>query len=412
MKIENAEVTSFSWRVPAIDGLRALAMLMVYSYHVWQFSGSPEKILNLGTYSLNLFGIFGTFPAGVDLFMVLSGFCLFLPLCKSPESLANWNIKQYFVRRVRRIVPPYYAAILYAILLPQVLVILFRVLGQKANWQPFPAPLDFFSHLFFVHTLFLSTWEGINGSFWSLGLEAQFYLTFPLVVFAFRRFGTRVFWAMIGISMLYRALADFVLSPQSSGAAQFLYSIFFLGRWMQFALGMAAAWLVAKHWKAKQWRSPVAGSVAIALCAALYALAVSSFASVLPRLPLRDLLLGLSYAGLIIALCVTKTPLRALFENKAMVGLGFISYSFFLIHQPTAWFFSEMMKKKLGVGGETLFYALCSAGFLVVLGISYLFFVVFERPFLGGAKMPATGSSNQNSRPEATTASIQDQAIL
>ncbi len=382
---KNADVAAaqnLSWRVPAIDGVRALAMLMVYSYHVWQFAGSPS--LNTGVLgaSVNLFGAFHTFPAGVDLFMVLSGFCLFLPLCKSPSAVEKWDLRHYFVRRLRRIVPPYYAAIVYAVLLPQLLVILFRLLGQEAKWQTVPSFWQFFTHLFFIHTLFTQTWDGINGSFWSLGLEAQFYLAFPLVVLGYRKFKSNIFWMIIGMSVIYRILGSLIIPSQAGSSTEFLYSIFFLGRWMQFALGMTAAWIVAQHWTSGLWRSPASGTWAIVSSLLLYGLAVSDTVAGVTLFPLRDLLLAVCYSAGIVALCITKTPVRALFDNKAIVGLGFISYSFFLIHQPTAWYISELLKKKLGLEGIGLFALLCSLGFLIVLAIAYAFFLVFERPFL------------------------------
>ena len=196
-----------SWRIPAIDGLRALACMMVYGYHVWQFGYSPSLVVPVFGHPVNLLGMFPAFPAGVDLFMVLSGFCLFWPLCKSHEALENWDWREYAWRRVRRIVPPYYAAILYTIVLPMVLVALFRLLRLEANWQPVPSARQILTHIFFIHTLFPDTWKGITGAFWSLGLEAQFYLIFPLVVFAFRQWKLAVLAVMVASSIIYRIIA-------------------------------------------------------------------------------------------------------------------------------------------------------------------------------------------------------------
>ena len=85
---------------------------------------------------------------------------------------------------------------------------------------------------------------------------------------------------------------------------------------------------------------------------------------------------------LLMAVSISKTPLRRLFNNKLMVRLAFFSYSIFLLHQTTAYYFSELMKKILRLPGETRFYILITVGFLLVVGISYVFFLIFERPFL------------------------------
>ena len=73
-----------------------------------------------------VFALFKYGGAGVDLFMVLSGFCLFLPLCRSDEALAKFQWKNFYQRRARRIIPPYYAGILFATLMPFALTVFFR----------------------------------------------------------------------------------------------------------------------------------------------------------------------------------------------------------------------------------------------------------------------------------------------
>jgi len=196
----------------------------------------------------DLFAAVSQFATGVQLFMVLSGFCLFWPLCKSADALAHWDWKEYGWRRLRRIVPPYYAAIIYAAVLPMVLVLIFRMLGMRANWQPMPTAWQLIAHLLFIHTLFPGTWAGITGAFWSLGLEAQFYVVFPLVIFAFRKWRFRVIAAMIVSSVLFRAIIGLVI-PTQMKVWEIVLSISFLAHWMQFATGMLVAWLVAKDWR-------------------------------------------------------------------------------------------------------------------------------------------------------------------
>src|ERR1700722_5741651 len=72
-------------RISSIDGLRALAMFMVFTFHVWEFGDNPPLTAHVAGTTFSLGHLLGSFPAGVDLFMVLSGFCLFWPLVKSPK---------------------------------------------------------------------------------------------------------------------------------------------------------------------------------------------------------------------------------------------------------------------------------------------------------------------------------------
>ena len=401
---------SFSWRVPAIDGLRAMATLMVFMYHTWQFSGSPRIDFGVGALKINALGLLPSFPAGVDLFMVLSGFCLFLPLCKA-DALKNWRMGNYFMRRVRRIAPPYYAAILYAILLPQILVVLYRALGQQADWQQLPSALQLGTHLVFAHTLFVETWSGINGSLWTLGLEAQFYLVFPIAIWGFVRFGPRFFWVMIGASIAYRVGIVWyhnAIGQPLSGDRAFVVSIFFLGRWMQFALGMAAAWLVSSQWKAERRWSGAQGALMLAMAIVLYLVAVSEPVTQLAAFPARDLLLGTAFAAAILALCASDSAVRAPFENRFLAGLGFISYSVYLVHEPTAWYFSELLKKVIKLDGLPLMFTLWTVGLSLCIAIAYLFFLAVERPFLNTRKEKFASPSPKNVASEST---LQDQSV-
>jgi len=373
-----SESTNTSWRIPEIDGLRALAMLMVYAFHTGQTS-SPAVIFGK---PWDLFAAVSQFATGVQLFMVLSGFCLFWPLCKSADALAHWDWKEYGWRRLRRIVPPYYAAIIYAAVLPMVLVLIFRMLGMRANWQPMPTAWQLIAHLLFIHTLFPGTWAGITGAFWSLGLEAQFYVVFPLVIFAFRKWRFRVIAAMIVSSVLFRAIIGLVI-PTQMKVWEIVLSISFLAHWMQFATGMLVAWLVAKDWREGRERGVWTGAAGLAGALGLYIAATQSiFPASLSYLPIVEVLLTASFGLLIYALCTTRTPVRRFFGSRVMTRLGLMSYSIFLIHQPTAWYFSEMLRKKFQITGLPEFVLLCTAGFAVLLAISYGFFRLFELPYL------------------------------
>ena len=109
-----------------LDSVRGLAALWVFAYHVWQFGGSPPLPVSFAGISFDLFAPIHHGPAGVDVFMVLSGFCLFWPLTRNPSAF-DW--KQYAVKRARRILPAYYGAMAYAILVPVLLVFIVRLAG-------------------------------------------------------------------------------------------------------------------------------------------------------------------------------------------------------------------------------------------------------------------------------------------
>ena len=387
-------LTTSSLRLGAIDGTRALAMLMVYVFHVWEFGLRPRATIAVAGHSMNLFAPISEFTSGVDLFMVISGFCLFYPLCKASDTPMKLNAADFFKRRWHRIAPPYYLAIIYPIVLPQLLVILFMFAHQPAHWQPLPGLWQILTHVTFTHTLFTSTIAGINGSFWTLGLEAQFYLAFPLAVWGVRKYGPRFLAVMCIASFLFYSCAiKFAPNPD----LRFVITSFFLSRWMQFAAGMYGAYFVAKHYREGPKEKRLLGAPLCVFALVLYIIGVSQFSTRIgDHFPLRETALSLAFAALLVSVTCSRTLLRSFLESKPMAYLGYISYSIYLLHQPTAWFVSEFLKKKLHLQGTSLFILLVTVGFALVVAVSQIFFRYCEYPFLQKArKLPQPGATQR-----------------
>jgi peptidoglycan/LPS O-acetylase OafA/YrhL len=372
--------TPSAGRVVAIDGLRAMAMLMVYLYHTWEFGDSPK----LQVWKISFGDIIRGFSSGVDLFMVLSGFCLFWPLAKRPAIAEGWDSKDFARRRVRRILPAYLGSIVLVSLMPNFFVCVFKLLHLPAKWQQLPSFWQYLTHLTFTHTLFRQTWDGIQGVYWSLGLEAQLYLVFPLVVWGFRRMGIRVLIPMLAASLIYRGIGAATLNPKdpANWTTNFLYSITFLGRWMEFAAGMLAAWIVAKRRHTPM--SALWGTMLSVAAVLVYFLAVIKFDD-FSLFSMRELLLSVAYATFAVAMCASRTGLRKVMENRVMVFLGLISYSVFLLHQNMMFYFGELMKKVLKISnGEIRFAVLITVGFALTVAISYVSYLLLERPWASG----------------------------
>src|SRR5205807_2051069 len=119
--------------------------------------------------------------------------------------------RRFFAKRARRILPPYYAAIVLALLL-----------------IPLPVTArDIVSHLFLVHNLSPATFITVNGAFWSIAVECQIYLWFPLFVWAWRRFGMP---ASVGLYIPFALLLSRASqNTQWYGSMPHLYALFTLG---------------------------------------------------------------------------------------------------------------------------------------------------------------------------------------
>lgn len=400
--------TKTAWRLPVLDGLRAMSCVMVYFIHSWMSSGSPD-----GPTVMTLWGhdfswtvrIVHTLFTFVDLFMVLCGFCLFWPLCKTPEAIRDWSWTNYVYRRLRRICPPYYAAIAFVILLPQLLVVCTRLLGGEAKFQPNPSMGSIVSHLAFAHTLFPAYWADITGSFWSLGLEMQFYLVFPLVVFLCRRQRLAVIAGMIVASIIFRTMVNILLPDQND---QRLWTISFLGRWMEFAVGMAAAIIAARYYRRGQLLRGWVGTTAVVAAIGAYVLAwngtIERLPAIVQLLPWQTMLISISCGLLIFAVTSTRTFIRRIFESKPVVKLGLMSYSFYLIHQTCAWFIAEFLRKRLHLeNGPQIWLINSTLGLALVMVLAYPFYRVFEKPFISAPKKKAKPAAARPPRVPVST---------
>src|SRR5258708_18228201 len=94
-------------RIKALDGFRAIAVLGVLWAHIWMFFVNPSfKILNVDVAALMSF-----WGIGVDLFFVISGFCMYLMYMSQTNGFSWRNYLEYIKRRWLRIAPAFYAAI-------------------------------------------------------------------------------------------------------------------------------------------------------------------------------------------------------------------------------------------------------------------------------------------------------------
>jgi peptidoglycan/LPS O-acetylase OafA/YrhL len=175
---------------PALDGLRGIAALMIVWYHFLVFSPVHGKALSF------LSEVSGFGWAGVDLFFALSGFLITGILADSRAK--KHYIRTFYARRVLRIFPLYYGF----------LVIVFFILPIFTTAANVPNSLRIFfwtytGNLFFVFNG--RETPDIVGHLWTLAIEEQFYLVWPLVIFfasSIERLRIGLLWAFVLVSVL------------------------------------------------------------------------------------------------------------------------------------------------------------------------------------------------------------------
>lgn len=344
-----------------LDGLRALLALYVVQRHVevffWRVTES-HAAQRLSVWTPLRYAHFA-----VDLFIVISGFCLFLPVARGGGELRG-GAATFFQRRALRILPPYYAAVGASIAL-------LWLVGQARQFTGANSA-TVWHHLLLVHDA-LSPFA-LNSALWSVAVECHIYLFFPLLVLSWRRAGAAVTfaWASLLAGGLYVLLLRFpayrVITPQ--------YLVLFL-------LGMLGAAIYASPRWAERKRIPW-GVIAATLIPGM--MAVHHFAP--PRLVDRylgveDVIVGLGAMALILA-ASRPGPLSSALSLRPLVLVGQFSYSLYLIHIPILETLARFVAPRFDLSHTSGVVKVLGMGALcaVATGGAYLFYLAFERPFV------------------------------
>ena len=288
---------------PEIDGLRALAVIPVILFHAG-------------------FSAFSGGFVGVDVFFVISGYLITTILMNDIEA-GRFSLVHFYERRARRILPALFCVI--AVCLP--FAWLWLLPGQMKDFSQSLVAVG----LFVSNILF---WQE-SGYFeaaaeekpllhtWSLAVEEQYYLLFPIFLVMAWRFGRRptfwliAFFATISLALSewgwrHEANANFYLAPTRA--------------WELFA-GSLAAFILQKRGAPRGHEGmALLGLVAIVAAVALYDRA-TPFPSLYALLPVGG--------AVLLILCAHRgTFVAKLLSFKPLVGVGLISYSAYLWHQP------------------------------------------------------------------------------
>jgi peptidoglycan/LPS O-acetylase OafA/YrhL len=200
-------------RMPALDGLRGLALLLVLLGHVYQFAGPYEAMRRAWPRAGAVLGRIGTEAGlGVDLFFVLSGFLITGILLDARGS--DHYFRNFYARRFLRIFPLYYATLAVTLwLIPAVASVreprFADLLGQQRWLWLYAVNLPVAWGQKWGSELFQYT------HFWSLAVEEHFYLVWPLVVWLCS--GRTLRWVCVGLMIASPALRTTLMAVGVDG---------------------------------------------------------------------------------------------------------------------------------------------------------------------------------------------------
>ena len=362
-------------RLDFLDGIRGLMALWVALGHGFQdyvhVAGVAMGNRNYLQQPIFQQAFYAHFA--VDTFIVLSGFCLMLPVIRSGTLTLSGGWKTFFQRRARRILPPYYAALAIAIGLS----VLRWWIGHPSGEATAIRQVDLtrgaiLSHLFLVQNL-NSLWErGIDGPLWSVATEWQIYFLFPLLLILRRRLPVAPFVALA----LAAGYALYRFTPYGG-----TINSWYLGL---FALGMVAAEkaLLSPVRTGERSPSPWIAAMPIGLFGLVCLFMATGFWKP-EAMWWFDALWGLMIASML-WLCVRSAHLapaaRRILEWPPLVALGVFSYSFYLIHAPLMNVVVTLLLPRRWP--PIIDAGIFLAAFPIVVWLSYRFHRRFERPFM------------------------------
>ena len=194
-------------RVPTIDGLRGIAVLCVILHH--SFISTPTS----GIRALDpLFDriLLMIMPFSVDLFFVISGFLITSVLDRTRD--ADHPVRTFYARRALRIIPLFYAFLL-------LVLVFMRGLPEEIVGTPGSMTWHFLFLSNIPASMRFETFGAMFSPFWSLAVEQQFYLFWPLVILILpRRFSIRICLALIGTSVVTRMVLPFIVPIEAAAA--------------------------------------------------------------------------------------------------------------------------------------------------------------------------------------------------
>jgi peptidoglycan/LPS O-acetylase OafA/YrhL len=355
-------------RLPNIDLMRGIAILLVILYHLdtiiilplgWGLVRDAAGSAHLAAGSRVLRFVLLPFHMGrigVNLFFVISGLCIHLRFARqqAENPAAPFAPKTFFLRRFLRIYPVYWVALAVGAF---VAPLLYRaVYPEGLSPSGFPAARDLLTHVFMLHTFSKTTFMGIIRALWSIATEEQFYLLYPLVFVAIGRRVplTRIVPALFVLSMVWR-LALIVTNPAPAVFSDGPFLVwafgFSLPRYYEWSLGALLAYALARRLTLAELVPFLPGRLTRARPAVLVAFGLGFIllgAASLVRVQLKWLIEDPCYStGWFFVLAATLLPSAAPardagpapwhtltdFVGERLRGLGRRSFSVYLLHE-------------------------------------------------------------------------------
>lgn len=307
---------------------------------------------------------------GVDLFFVISGFCMYYFYANSSEFTYS-DFWQFLKKRWIRLSPAFYTATIVYVLI---------------NWREAPLltkSLKILTSLLYVNSL---SPHNVEGFFWSLGPEWQFYMVIPFVFIYQNKIGFFRTFAITGLTMLIISVFSvFILASKSDILVDQL-----IFRYFEFACGIVVARVILIYPVnlSHRWIWLIAFIILTYFGRFLisrYILSISPLYYNIFKL-IGFTVMSSGFAGIIYLAITSKKWLKLLLGNKLISGIGKISYSFYLWHGIVHVLIGKIVIENFEMSGLWPPITTFTISTLILIPVSYLSYLILEKPFLGAKK--------------------------
>jgi len=367
--------------LPFLDGMRALAAAFVVAHHLWQFAALSGQIPPPWFEALSVLK-YGTY--GVAVFLVISGYCLMLPIAREPEARLPHGFGTFASRRAERLLPAYFLVLVASILLIAAVPALRTESGTP--WDITLPSLTFgsiTSHALLVHNWFEAWHWTINPPMWSIALELQIYLVFAVALLPLVR----------AVGVRWTAVVAFVVSTVFAAAGFGFTHPWMLGL---FALGMVCAEMTAGGREGSSGdtvRLLAAGFLVVVASAGAEALGTGVVSDMF-----REVTVGFATAMAIVVLASTGSSGGSLAAWSARMlswgplrAMGRASYSLYLVHYPIVAVIYVTLIREQAWSVPVSLVALTVVSVPVIAAATAAVYFAAERPFL---RRPAPQSAD------------------
>lgn len=347
--------------IPVIDGIRFLAILLVFLFHAAQYFTKQWN----APYSLNIFWdtLLENGHKGVPVFFMLSGFIISLPFARYYlQQNKKPSLKSYYLRRLIRLEPPYLIAMTFFFVI--------AVSQQPGQWKFLLQSLG--ASYIYLHTILFRHFPYLNGVAWTLEIEVQFYCLAPLIFLVFK------LPANVRRSLLLAGTVLFSLFPLVNPLP-----FKSLPDYLQYFLpGVLLADFYITGFPAFL-RSKIILPLSIVLLGYLLWLPLYHHRYTMPLFPLSIFL----FLGMVLG----NAGLTKAFSGRIITLIGGMCYSIYLIHGLLIIAIAPYVAKLRIPGGYVLNFLLQAGVYaMVTLIVCSAYFLLLEKPFMNRSARAGT----------------------